>query len=83
MPEIAGKWTRQIVTARFKATNYEGVKRWFDAVTELWVENQYPPDHVYNMNESGSRSEQVSRQDRWSTYVRRIAGSKLEAGRSG
>lgn len=26
-PQIAGIWTRQIDTARFKATTYEGVKR--------------------------------------------------------
>jgi hypothetical protein len=53
MPDIAGIWTRQIDAARFKATNHEGVKRWFDAVTELWVEHQYTPSHVYNMDESG------------------------------
>jgi hypothetical protein len=52
-PEIAGKWTRQIDTARFKSANREGVKRWFDAVTELWVEHQYTASHVYNMDESG------------------------------
>jgi hypothetical protein len=53
MPDIAGIWTRQIDAARYKATNHEGVKRWFDAVTELWVEHQYTPSHVYNMDESG------------------------------
>ncbi|KAI7722002.1 hypothetical protein KC353_g885 [Hortaea werneckii] len=52
-PEIAGIWTRQIDAARFKATNYDGVKRWFDAVTELWAQHQYAADHVYNMDESG------------------------------
>jgi hypothetical protein len=40
-------------TARFKVTSCEGVKKWFDAVTELWVENQHPSDRVYNMDESG------------------------------
>jgi hypothetical protein len=40
-------------TARLKATSCEGVKKWFDAVTELWVENQYPSDRSYNMDESG------------------------------
>jgi hypothetical protein len=53
MPDITGIWTHQIDTARFKATNYEGVKRWYDTVTEVWIENQYAPDHVYNMDESG------------------------------
>jgi hypothetical protein len=53
MLDIAGIWTRQIDTARFKATNYEGVKRWFDVVTEVWIKNQYTPDNVYNIDESG------------------------------
>lgn len=35
MPDIAGIWTRQIDTARFRATNYECVKRRFDTVTEV------------------------------------------------
>lgn len=52
-PEIAGIWTRQIDAVRFKATNYDGVERWFDAVTELWTQHQYAADHVYNMDESG------------------------------
>jgi hypothetical protein len=52
-PDITGIWTRQIDTARYRATSYDGVKRWFDAVTELWMHNQYDPDHVYNMDESG------------------------------
>jgi len=52
-PEIAGVWTRQIDTARFVATNRDGVTRWFDAVTELWAQHQYAPDQVYNMDESG------------------------------
>jgi hypothetical protein len=42
---------RQIDAARFKASNHEGVRRWLDAVTELWVEHQYTPSYVYNMNE--------------------------------
>ena len=53
MPDIAGIWTRQIDTAGFKATNYEGVKRWFDAVTQVWIDNQYVLENAYNMDESG------------------------------
>ncbi|TKA64438.1 hypothetical protein B0A49_10136 [Cryomyces minteri] len=52
-PEIEGIWTRQIESARFNATSYEGVKRWFDAVTELFLQHQYPPERVYNTDESG------------------------------
>ena len=52
-PEIAGIWTRQVDATRFKATNTNGVKGWFDAVTELWTQHRYAADHVYNMDESG------------------------------
>lgn len=52
-PEIAGVWTCQIESARFTATNFEGVKKWFDAVVELWEQHQYALENVYNMDESG------------------------------
>ncbi|KAF2194401.1 hypothetical protein K469DRAFT_773644, partial [Zopfia rhizophila CBS 207.26] len=48
--EIKGIWTRQIESARFKATSYEAVKKWFDTVTELFIQHQYPPEQVYNMD---------------------------------
>ncbi|KAM0701561.1 hypothetical protein Q7P35_010469 [Cladosporium inversicolor] len=62
-PDISGIWTRQIDTAQYRATSYDGVKRWFDAVTELWIHNQYDLDHVYNIDESGFavRASQSSR----------------------
>ena len=53
MPKIAGKWTRHMDTARFMATNHEGVKRLFDALMDIWVENQYLPEREYSMDESG------------------------------
>jgi len=31
----------------------DAIKRWFDAVTELFLQNQYRPERVYNMDESG------------------------------
>ena len=52
-PDIQGTWTRQIESARHNAVNAEAVKRWFDAVTELFLEHQYPPEQIYNMDESG------------------------------
>ena len=52
-PELGSIWTCQIDSARFYATNYAGVQKWFDAVTELFVENQYPLERVYNIDESG------------------------------
>lgn len=52
-PEIQGAWTRTIEGARHKAVNLEGIKTWFEAVTELCLQHQYTPDHIYNMDESG------------------------------
>ena len=40
-------------TARFMATNHEGVERLFDALMDIWVENQYLPEREYSMDESG------------------------------
>lgn len=52
-PEIRSIWTRQIESARYKAVSYEVVETWFNAVTELFLANQYPPERIYNMDESG------------------------------
>ena len=52
-PEIQGVWTRTIDGVRHKAMSLEGTKMWFEAVTELYLQNQYPPDRIYNMDESG------------------------------
>ena len=52
-PDIQGVWTRQIEDARFRMASVEAVKPWFEAVTELQLQHQYPPEHRYNMDESG------------------------------
>ena len=52
-PDISGIWTRQITNSRFKAATQKIIKPWFDAVTELCLEHRYPPEHRYNMDESG------------------------------
>ena len=52
-PEISGIWTRQIATFWFKAATQEVIKPWFDAVAEICSEYCYPPEHRYNMDESG------------------------------
>ena len=52
-PEIQGVWTRQIESARYTALNSTTVQGWFDAVTDLYIQHQYPPDCIYNMDESG------------------------------
>ncbi|KAJ9624525.1 hypothetical protein H2203_005260 [Taxawa tesnikishii (nom. ined.)] len=61
--EIAGIWTNQIDGAGFNATSREAVKRWVDVETELFLQHQYPPERVYNMDESAFaiRASQTSR----------------------
>jgi len=52
-PEISGIWARQIDHARYSAVNVEGIEQWFSAVTALFLENQYAPECIYHMDESG------------------------------
>ncbi|KYG44865.1 hypothetical protein M433DRAFT_155121, partial [Acidomyces richmondensis BFW] len=52
-PEIQGVWTRQIESARYTALNTATVQGWFDAVTALYIQHQYLPERIYNMDESG------------------------------
>jgi len=51
--EIQGVWTRQIESARYTALNTATVQGWFDAVTALYIQHQYLPERIYNMDESG------------------------------
>ena len=75
-PDITGIWTRQIDTARYRATSYDGVNRWFDAVTELWMHNQYDPSLDLPL-------EPVSRPEHWSVSVSLVVGNRLAADKSG
>lgn len=52
-PDTQGTWTYQTESVRHNAVNAEAVKRWFDAFTELFLEYQYTPEQVHNMDESG------------------------------
>ena len=52
-PELVSIWTRLIEHARLNAADFESVRRWFDAVTELFAQHQYPPERIHNMDESG------------------------------
>jgi hypothetical protein len=52
-PDIQRIWTRRTDNVRYNAIDAETVKRWFDVVTEFFQEHQYPPERVYDMDESG------------------------------
>lgn len=51
--EIQGVWTRAIESVRRNAISVEAMNTWFDAVTELFLQHQYPPACVDNLDESG------------------------------
>jgi len=52
-PEIKGVWARQLEGVRHKAMGIEAIKTWFEAVEELYLQHQYPPERIFNMDESG------------------------------
>jgi hypothetical protein len=52
-PEIVGVYARQLEHVRKEGATYEHVKRWFDAVGEMFQEYKYNPADMWNMDESG------------------------------
>lgn len=53
---------------------------WFDAVTELRIAHHYPPDCIYNMDESGF-AVGASQSSRALVSVREMSSWKVIAGR--
>ena len=51
--EIQGVWSRQLESARHKVMSIKAAKTWFEAVEELFLQHQYPPERIFNMDESG------------------------------
>ena len=45
-PDIRGIWAREIEGARHKAMRVETVNTWFEAVEELYLQHQYPPERI-------------------------------------
>ncbi|KAM0711415.1 hypothetical protein Q7P35_002155 [Cladosporium inversicolor] len=79
-PEILSVWTRQIERARHDATSSETLETWFDAVTELRIAHHYPPECIYNMDESGFAIG-ASQTSRALVSVREKSSWKVIAGR--
>ena len=52
-PIIATIYSRQIEASRYNGTNYTVVESYFAALTDLFIENRYPPECVFNVDESG------------------------------
>ena len=51
-PIIKSIWTRQIEVSRYNGTNYTVVESYFTALTDLFLENRYLPECVFNADES-------------------------------
>jgi len=79
-PEIKGIWARQIESSRHKAMSVEATRTWFEAVEELCIQHQYPPERIYNMDESGFAVGQ-SQTSRVLVNVREKSSWKVVAGR--
>jgi len=46
-------FSRSIDTLRLEAFNYTTVESFFNALTTLSIENTYPPDAIFNVDETG------------------------------
>jgi hypothetical protein len=46
-------YSRSLDTSRFEGVNYQVVNTYFDALTDLFLENSYPSDAIFNVDETG------------------------------
>ena len=52
-PELKATWSRQLEANRHRGTRYSIVDAYFTAISTLFVENNYAPEDIYNVDESG------------------------------
>jgi len=52
-PSISTIFSRSIGTSCLEAFNFATVSAFFDALTNLFLKNSYPPDAVFNVDETG------------------------------
>jgi len=52
-PIISTISSRKIDACRFDALSYPVINAYFTALSDLFLENSYPPDAVFNVDESG------------------------------
>jgi hypothetical protein len=52
-PIISTISSRKIGACRFDALSYPTISAYFTALSDLFIENSYPPDAVFNVDESG------------------------------
>ncbi|KAM0709946.1 hypothetical protein Q7P35_002308 [Cladosporium inversicolor] len=52
-PELKTVYSRSLDASRFEGVTYPIVDAYFDALTDLFLENSYPPDAIFNVDETG------------------------------
>jgi hypothetical protein len=52
-PELKTVYSRSLDASRFEGLNYPVVNAYFDALTDLFLENSYPSDAIFNVDETG------------------------------
>jgi hypothetical protein len=52
-PELKTIYSRALDASRFEGVNYPVVNAYFDALTDLFLENPYPPNAIFNVDETG------------------------------
>jgi len=52
-PELKTVYSRALDVSRFEGVNYPVINAYFDALTDLFLENSYPSDAIFNVDETG------------------------------
>lgn len=52
-PELKTVYSRSLDASRFEGVNYPVVNAYFNALTDLFLENSYSSDAIFNVDESG------------------------------
>jgi hypothetical protein len=52
-PELKTVYSRSLDASRFEGITYPIVNAYFDALTDLFLENSYPSDAIFNVDETG------------------------------
>ena len=52
-PELKTIYSRALDASRFEGVNYPVINAFFEALTDLFLENSYPSDAIFNVDETG------------------------------
>jgi hypothetical protein len=52
-PELKTIYSRALDASRFEGVNYPVINAFFEALTNLFLENSYPSDAIFNVDETG------------------------------